>query len=190
MCDMIPNLKSAVLFWALTSISGTTWHYISLALAFIWLAVLAARRYSPVKMASILEVTIKATEEILERAKPTCARSQMELIDAGCRLLQVKFSASKIQSQMLEARNASWKTYFQRVRALPRAIDQCVSEVKTIQILMLLIIEEDRQRKLTEGINESQEVLSAVLRSPTRRTYLGNRRSGLDANICQPFSDV
>ncbi|KAJ6554396.1 hypothetical protein B0H19DRAFT_1071801 [Mycena capillaripes] len=185
MCDTIHNLKSAVLFWVLTSIYGTTWHYISLALAFIWLAFLAPRHYGPAKKLNVLEAAIKTTEETLERAKATCARSQMELIDAGYRLLQVKFSASKIQCQMLEARNASWKMYFKSGRALIRAIDQCTIEAKAIQTLMLLIIEEARQRKLTEGINESQEVLSAVVRLPISHAHLVHRRIASGATLSQ-----
>ncbi|KAJ6554401.1 hypothetical protein B0H19DRAFT_1262766 [Mycena capillaripes] len=189
MCDTNPNLRSTVLFGVLTSIYGTTWHYISIAFAFMWLAFLAARNYTPAKKFNVLEAAIKTTEEILERAKATCAINHLELVDAECRLLQVKFSASKIQCQMLEAHNASWKTSIKSGRALLRTIDQCASEVKAIQTLMLLIIEEECQRKLNEGIKHSQEVLSADFRSPTRRTYLGDRRSASDANICQPSSD-
>jgi translation initiation factor IF-2 len=78
-------------------------------------------------------------------------------------------------------RSATWKTYFKNIRAILRTIDQCAKDVKEIQTAMLvrvfvfnvqyflikkisqLIIEEERQRKLTEGIKESQEVLGAVV---------------------------
>ncbi|KAJ6554394.1 hypothetical protein B0H19DRAFT_1153429 [Mycena capillaripes] len=182
MCDTVP---SAVLFWALTSISETAWHYVSLASALTWLAFYTARRQGPAGRFRMLEDVIKVTEGILERAKATCERNHIDLIDGGCRLLQVKFSASMIQSQILEMRNATWKTYFTDVKALIRAIDQCASEVKAIQTLMLLIIEKERQRKLTEGIKDSQEFLNAVLRSPTRRAYLTPPRTASDSNIRQ-----
>jgi hypothetical protein len=78
-------------------------------------------------------------------------------------------------------RSAKWKTYFKSTRAILQTIDQCAKEVKKIQTAMLvsvfvsnipcfrikklsqLIIEEERQRKLTEGIKDSQEVLGAVV---------------------------
>jgi hypothetical protein len=68
-----------------------------------------------------------------------------------------------------------------------RSVDQCAKEIREIQTAMLvsvfafnilcylikkipqLIIEAERQRKLTEGIKESQEVLGAVVGSPTFR---------------------
>ncbi|KAJ6593110.1 hypothetical protein B0H19DRAFT_1224739 [Mycena capillaripes] len=76
------------------------------------------------------------------------------------------------------------KTYLQTIGTIFLAIDQCASEVKDIQTAMLvrilalniaslktkqpqLIIEEERQRKLTEGIKDSQDALNTVVRSPT-----------------------
>jgi hypothetical protein len=99
---------------------------------------------------------------------------------------RVKLSASKIQSHLLEIRSATWKTYFRSIRAILRSVDQCAKEIKEIQTAMLvsvfaftipcflirnfpqLIIEAERQRKLTEGIKESQEVLGAVVGSLLR----------------------
>ncbi|KAJ6593124.1 hypothetical protein B0H19DRAFT_1224745 [Mycena capillaripes] len=174
MCDAVLNLKSALVFWALTSISGTPWRYVCLAVAFIWSTFLAVRHQGPVQKFSVLEDAIRTTKEILEHAKaaPSGTRHQMELNDAGCRLLQVKFSASMIQSQMLEIHTSTWKTYLQSVRTILCAVDQCASEVKDIQTAILqsqLIIEEERRRKLTEGIQDSQDALNAVFRSPTRK---------------------
>ncbi|KAJ6593112.1 hypothetical protein B0H19DRAFT_1365273 [Mycena capillaripes] len=170
MCDTTPNLKSALVFWALTSISVTPWRYVCLTVAFIWSTFLALRHQGPVKKFSMLEDAIRTTEEILERGKASLSNTkhQMELNDAGCRLLQVKFSASMIRSQMLEIHISTWKIYLQSIRAILRTIDQCASEVKDIHTAMLLIIEEERRRKLTEGIQDSQDALNAVIRSPTR----------------------
>ncbi|KAJ7896920.1 hypothetical protein B0H13DRAFT_1884793 [Mycena leptocephala] len=62
------------------------------------------------------------------------------------------------------------------------ALDQCAKDVKEIQTAMLVrIIIEERQRKLTEAIKDSQEVLGAVV---LRRAY---RRSESNANL---FQDV
>jgi hypothetical protein len=78
-------------------------------------------------------------------------------------------------------RSATWKIYFKNIRAILHTIDQCAKEVREIQTAMLvsvftstfhssglkkipqLVIEEERQRKLTEGIKESQEVLGAIV---------------------------
>ncbi|KAJ6593115.1 hypothetical protein B0H19DRAFT_1055756 [Mycena capillaripes] len=197
MNDTGSNLKSAVVFWALTSISGRPWQYVCLTVAFIFLAV---RHQGPVKRFSMLEDVIRTTEEILEHVKAALSgtRHQMELNDAGCRLLQVKFSASMIRSHILEIHTLTWKIYLQSIRTILRAIDQCASEVKDIQTAMLvrifafniarlknkqsqLMVEEERRRKLTDGIQDSQDALTAVVRLPTRMsleslwTYMAER---------------
>ncbi|KAJ7893978.1 hypothetical protein B0H13DRAFT_2665419 [Mycena leptocephala] len=82
-----------------------------------------------------------------------------------------------LELQLLEMRSATWKTYFKSIRAILQIINQCAKEVKEIQTAMLLIIEEERQRKLTEGIKETQAALGAVVRSQIRRAY---RRSESD----------
>ncbi|KAJ7816896.1 hypothetical protein B0H13DRAFT_2380130 [Mycena leptocephala] len=67
----------------------------------------------------------------------------------------------------------------------PLAVEahSCTSakEVKEIQTAMLLIIEEERQRKLAEGIKDSQEVLRAVV---LRRAY---RRSDSDSHVFRSY---
>ncbi|KAJ7903866.1 hypothetical protein B0H13DRAFT_1882066 [Mycena leptocephala] len=149
-------------------VPGITLRYVCLALASASFILYASRWWSPAQKFNRLEDAIKALEEILERTKAASnyARNYMEVINAGCRLLQVKLSASKIQSHLLEMRSATWKTYFKSIRAILRSVDQCAKEIREIQTAMLLIIEAERQRKLTEGIKESQEVLSAVVVAP------------------------
>ncbi|KAJ7896917.1 hypothetical protein B0H13DRAFT_816287 [Mycena leptocephala] len=164
----------------------TTSRSVFLALASASFIFFAARHQGPAQKFAKLDDAIEALEEILERAKTASnyARNHMEVIDAGCRLLQVKLSVSKIQSHLLDMRSATWNTYFKSIRVILQTIDQCGKEVKEIQTAMLLIIEEERQRKLAEGIKETQAALGAVVRSQIRRAY---RRSESDAHVFQEF---
>ncbi|KAJ7821664.1 hypothetical protein B0H13DRAFT_2449238 [Mycena leptocephala] len=183
MCNTITVSFISIILGALALVPGFTSRYVCLALASASFIFAAARHQGPTQKFTKLEDTIEALEEILERTKTASnyARNHMEVIDAGCRLLQVKLSASKIQSHLLELRSATWKTYFKSIRAILCSVDQCTKEITEIQTAMLLIIEAERQRKLTEGIKESQEVLGAVVGSPIRRAY---SRSESNAHVC------
>ncbi|KAJ7896919.1 hypothetical protein B0H13DRAFT_2338018 [Mycena leptocephala] len=179
MCDAV---STSIILGTLALVPGTISRYVCLALASASVF-LAARHQSSAQRFTKLEDAIKDLEDILERAKTASsyARNHLEVIDVGCRLLQVKLSASKIQSDLLDMRNATWKAYFKSIRAILRTIDQCAKEAKEIQTAMLLIIEEERQRKLTEGIKESQEVLGVVV---LRHAY---RRSDSDSHVFQEY---
>ncbi|KAJ7872226.1 hypothetical protein B0H13DRAFT_2349579 [Mycena leptocephala] len=183
---MSDNLSTSIILGALALVPSTSSRYIFFALACMSFTFLAARHQGPTQKFAKLEDAIKAVKEALEHAKAASSymRNHMKVVDAGCRLLQVKLSASKIQSHLLEMRSVTWNTYFKSIWAILRTIDQCAKEVKEIQTTMLLIIEEERQRKLTEGIKESQEVLGAVIRSPIRRAH---RRSESDSHIFQSY---
>ncbi|KAJ7896925.1 hypothetical protein B0H13DRAFT_1884799 [Mycena leptocephala] len=180
MCDT--TLSTFIILGALALLPGTTSRYVFIALACTSFIFLAAHHQGPAQKFARLEDAIRALEEILECAKAASsyARNHMEVTDVGCRLLQyvqtcwrgrkpddkifrVKLSASKIRSNLLAMRSATWKTYFKNIRAILQIIDQCAKEVKEIQTAMLLITEGERQRKLTEGIIESQEVLGAIV---------------------------
>ena len=86
---------------------------------------------------------------------------------------------------MIEAREKTWAQYFPVMRGMFMKIDQCATDVKKIQTSMLvsgpwsrlkfkyvttrqLTMETERQRKLSEGIRNSAEIFTAVVRSPTR----------------------
>ncbi|KAJ7904158.1 hypothetical protein B0H13DRAFT_1881648 [Mycena leptocephala] len=164
MCDTV---SPSIIFGVLALVPGTISRYVCLALAFVSFIFFAAGHQGLAEKLIQLEDVIEALEEILERAKTASsyARNHVEVIDAGCRLLQVKLSASKIQCNLLAMRSATWKIYLTNMRPILHSIDQCAKEVKEIHAAMLLIIEEERQRKLTEGIIESQEVLGTVART-------------------------
>jgi hypothetical protein len=87
MCD---TLSTSIILGALALLPGTTSRYVFLALASASFIFLAARHQGPAQKFTKLEDTINTFEEILERAKTASsyARNHMEVIDAGCRLLQ------------------------------------------------------------------------------------------------------
>ncbi|KAJ6578703.1 hypothetical protein DFH09DRAFT_1276177 [Mycena vulgaris] len=194
MPDTISKLQIFV-FAAISLASVTTQRYIGLGLATTSLAIYVAHHHSPSQRLDRLENSFKVTEEILERAKMDCARDQVELMRKGNRLRQyvhprsrlpeyntdsrTKILASKIQTRMLEAEDTTWEEYFKAIRGIMQSIDKCRREVKEIRTSTLLTIEGERQRKLSEGIKESSEVISAVLRAPSRHAY---RRSGTGAD--------
>ncbi|KAJ6578707.1 hypothetical protein DFH09DRAFT_1077637 [Mycena vulgaris] len=161
----MPDTTSKLQIFVFTAISlvpGTTMRYIGLGLATASLAVAEVDR---------LENSIKITEKILEGAKMDCTRDQVELMPRGNRLRQTKILASKIQTRVQEAEDTP--------RGIMQSIDKCRLEVKEIQSSTLLTIEAERQRKLSEGIKESREVISVVLRAPTRHAHFPSRRSEL-----------
>ncbi|KAJ6578709.1 hypothetical protein DFH09DRAFT_1361099 [Mycena vulgaris] len=181
MPDTISKLQIFV-FTAISLASVTTQRYIGLGLATTSLILFAAHHQSPSHRLDRLENSIEVTEEILERAQIDCTRDQVELMRRGNRLRQAKILASKIQTRMLEAEDTTWEEYFKAIRGIMQSIDKCRREVKEIRTSTLLTIEGERQRKLSEGIKESSEVISAVLRAPTRHAHVPTRRSYLGAD--------
>jgi hypothetical protein len=91
MCDTI---SISIILGALALVSSITSRYVCLALATASFIFFAARHQAPAQKFAKLEDAIKALEEILERAKAASsyARNHMEMIDAGCRLLQYVLS--------------------------------------------------------------------------------------------------
>ncbi|KAJ7603212.1 hypothetical protein DFH06DRAFT_1152062 [Mycena polygramma] len=193
MCDTIPSVESSLLLSEslMALVPGAIWRDTGIVLGSASLAIFVARHQGPARKFNMLKASIGVAEETLQRAKtmPTSASSHADIIDAEFRFLQVKLSASKIQYRMLEMHDESWKVYFKGFKALLLAIRHSAAEVREIQTALLifvwgqLIIEEEHQRKLSEGIKESREVLSTVVRSPAGRAYLASRRSdsGIDS---------
>jgi flagellar biosynthesis component FlhA len=87
MCDTV---STSIILGTLALVPGTTSHSVFLALACMSFMLFVARHQGPAQKFNKLEDMIKALEETLERAKAASsyARNHMEVIDAGCRLLQ------------------------------------------------------------------------------------------------------
>jgi hypothetical protein len=89
MCDTV-TISTSIILGALALIPGITLRYVCLVLASAFFILYASRWWGPAQKFNRLEDAIKALEEILERTKAASnyARNHMEVIDAGCRLLQ------------------------------------------------------------------------------------------------------
>jgi hypothetical protein len=87
---MSDNLSTSIIFGVLALVPTTTSRYVCLALASASFILYTSRRWDPAQKFTTLEDAIEALEEILQRAKAASsyARNHMEVIDAGCRLLQ------------------------------------------------------------------------------------------------------
>ncbi|KAJ7474825.1 hypothetical protein FB451DRAFT_1558085 [Mycena latifolia] len=107
--------------------------YVVLALVCISLIIYAAHRIRPSTRLSRLNDVLAGATEILARAKSECLRDLLDLADKEARLLQVKLSASKIETSLLEARNASWETYLHKTRAISHSLDRCEHQVRELQ---------------------------------------------------------
>ncbi|KAJ7704088.1 hypothetical protein B0H17DRAFT_40975 [Mycena rosella] len=177
MGNTISTFQTSLLFGALSMLPGNTFPYIALGIASASLGAYAVQHYSPSQRLLRLEDAITATEEILAGAKLDCARDHMTLMERGGLLLEAKLSASEIQTKILEARDKNWEEYFQAIKEIMEEISKCAKDVKGIQTSTLLTIEAERQRKLSEGIKDSEDVFNAVVRSPTRHAQLPSRRS-------------
>ncbi|KAJ7474813.1 hypothetical protein FB451DRAFT_1366858 [Mycena latifolia] len=183
MCDNTSyTLQSSIFIWALSLIPGSIFFYVILALVCAALVIYAAHRIRPSTRLSRLNDALAGATEILARAKSDCLRDLLDLADKEARLLQVKLSASKIQTSLLEARDASWETYLHKIRAISHSLDKCERQVRELQTSTLLIIEAENQRKLEEHINENREIVNTVLRSPRHNRRFNQSSGSLELN--------
>ncbi|KAJ7792096.1 hypothetical protein B0H14DRAFT_178842 [Mycena olivaceomarginata] len=169
MCDAV---STSIIFGALSLLPGN--RYIPLGLLPAALIVYTVNRQRPSHKLARVERAIEACEETLKHAKSNCARNHVELTDRMRRLLEVKLSASKIQSQLLETHNvATWEElveYLLNQREIIQKINQCAKDVKEIQTSTLLTIEAERQREFFEGIKEMREIHDTVVSASARST--------------------
>jgi hypothetical protein len=157
MCDAYTSgpLLSSVLFWTLSLIPSKTLHYVGLGAATASILIYAAQYNHPATRHARLNTAISATTEIMERAKSQCRRDQLDLIEAERRLFQcgacllldlfvliiffrAKLCASQMQCCLLEARDGSWKIYFEKIRAIAPSLHRCESLVREIQTSALV----------------------------------------------------
>ncbi|KAJ6600397.1 hypothetical protein DFH09DRAFT_1128201 [Mycena vulgaris] len=138
-------------------------HYIVLAVASLLLVLYGIHYNRPSIRLCRLNDYVKATGEILARAKLECVRNHFELTVEEGRLLQIQLAISKTQSRMLETRKAPWKLYLQTLTVVLRTLANCEHAVRQAQTATLLIIEADHQRKLCEDIAESREIVNGMV---------------------------
>ncbi|KAJ7701375.1 hypothetical protein B0H17DRAFT_1128180 [Mycena rosella] len=130
-------LRPTLVFWVLSLIPDNRVRYVGLGLVSALLVISAIHLQHPSKRLEQLEDAITTTEESLERAKLNCGRNYLELAEEGCRLLQEKTVASKIQTCILQSRSMSWIEYLQASRRIFWNIKSCELEVRAIQTAAL-----------------------------------------------------
>ncbi|KAF7356365.1 hypothetical protein MVEN_00968900 [Mycena venus] len=171
MCDAV---STSAIFWALSIVPGN--RYILLGLISVTLIIYAVNSQRPSHKLRLVEEAIKVAEEILERAQWNCSRNQVELMDETTHLLKAKISASEIRSRLLETDGVTtWKEfvkYLQSLRDITQKMKQCAKEVKEIQTSILRTIEAERRRKISEGVQESQEILDTLISSLMRASLV------------------
>ncbi|KAF8192762.1 hypothetical protein K438DRAFT_1762087 [Mycena galopus ATCC 62051] len=160
-----------IIFWALSYMPGNAFHYTVLGLVVTSTTIVyIANHQSPLYKLRRVEDAIELVKKTLEHAKATCTRDQIELMHSGWRLASVKLSASKIQTRILETRRVeTWEEYLQNVRRILQSIDECAKQVKEIQTSTLLTIEAERQRQISEDIDEVRDTINATVYSSIRR---------------------
>ncbi|KAJ6507539.1 hypothetical protein DFH09DRAFT_1438016 [Mycena vulgaris] len=80
---------------------------------------------------------VKATGEILARARLECVRNHFELTVEEGRLLQIQLAISKTQPRMLETREAPWKLYLQTLMMVLRTLANREHAARQAQTAML-----------------------------------------------------
>ncbi|KAF8192775.1 hypothetical protein K438DRAFT_1969901 [Mycena galopus ATCC 62051] len=174
------DMYIAIIFWALSYVPGTTFHYIILGLATASTTILyVVNCQSPSYKLRRVEDAIEVAKKILEHGKAICARNQVELMYSGWRLAGAKLSASKIQTRLLEMRSGeTWEEYVQNIRGILQSIDECAKKVKEIQTSILLTIEAERQRQISEDIEQARDTIDSTIYSFGRheRTLAGLTR--------------
>ncbi|KAJ7881334.1 hypothetical protein B0H14DRAFT_3857802 [Mycena olivaceomarginata] len=144
MRDILDTLQSSLLLWTLSLIPSN-----------IFITVLSAARRR-------VHEIITVVEELLTRAKDKCTRDYSFLAESETLLLRVKLSASRAYSQLLEADNMSWKSYLQNIISISHSLVMCERELHHIRTTLLLIMEGEHQRKLSEELSESTDIVVQV----------------------------
>ncbi|KAF7364801.1 hypothetical protein MVEN_00350100 [Mycena venus] len=152
------QLKSSLLLGSLSLIPNDTLRYTALGLAASVGVIYTVHLQRPSFQLSQLERTVQEAEEIIREAKAYCPRKVFNLTEEELRLLEIKRSASMIQCCILEAKTITWKKY----RVFCCDIAYCAMRVGRIRTAVQLLVEAERQRKLTEDINAIETILTSV----------------------------
>ncbi|KAF8192757.1 hypothetical protein K438DRAFT_1829608 [Mycena galopus ATCC 62051] len=158
------DIYIAIIFWVLSYVPGNTFHYIILGLvAASTTLVYIANHQSPSYKLRCVEDAIAVAKKTLESAKATCSRDYMELMRSGWSLASAKLSASKIQTRLLETRRVeTWEEYLQNIREILQSINECAKKVKEIQTSILLTIEAERQRRISEDLEDARDPVATI----------------------------
>ncbi|KAK7048726.1 hypothetical protein R3P38DRAFT_1876274 [Favolaschia claudopus] len=167
---MVSHLQSSLLI-VLSLIPNHILRYTAVALAAGAGVVYTVHLKRPSVRLRHLEDAIKETEEIIGAAKEISSRDLLALTEEGVKLLEVKRSASFIHYRILDCGTPTWKIY----RDLSRDIGECTKKIEKVGTSVQLIVEAERQRKLTEDINATRIVLGHM-GSPSVHEYPSSAR--------------
>ncbi|KAJ7849273.1 hypothetical protein B0H13DRAFT_2361353 [Mycena leptocephala] len=123
-----PQRSSLILFFATAALSlipDDVLRYSSLGVVLTSLGIYAAHRKRPLARLDALNDRIKAATDILARARSECLQDRSDLDRINQDLLRVKFSASFIHSNLLEAQDAPWKLYVQMLKGIWQTLNHC-----------------------------------------------------------------
>ncbi|KAJ7607539.1 hypothetical protein FB45DRAFT_1131338 [Roridomyces roridus] len=163
MCDIATAVKSATFLWVLPLLPNAIASYTGIAVGLASTAIYIAYRQTPSQKLGRLQEAITATADMLNNAKVECVRSSATMLYLEDRLLQAQLTASETQVKLLKARDEeTWTEYFDTLRQIVDDTNNCTVDVREIHIETLLALEEEKQRKISSGMRETREVLSAI----------------------------
>ncbi|KAF8170045.1 hypothetical protein K438DRAFT_1773967 [Mycena galopus ATCC 62051] len=149
-------LSTSMLLGALSLLPDN--HYILLILSLIGWGMHIANGQRPTNKLDRVEDRIKSVNETLKHAKENCTRNYPQLILITARLLDVRSITT-------------YEEFVQYRQDFPKImwdIMQTAKKVEEIRKAILRIIEAERQREFTAGIEESHEIFDRVTSSLTR----------------------
>ncbi|KAJ7607512.1 hypothetical protein FB45DRAFT_1011280 [Roridomyces roridus] len=163
MCNTVSSLKSSAILVTLSLLPGAIASYTTLGLAVAAAVIYLGYRQLPSERLGRLASIIEATETQLKNAKSISARAIASLTEIEERLLQAKREASETKVHLLKVdEKESWMDYLRTIREIIQSIADCGLDVKDIQTDIWIVMEEETQRKISEGVGEARSVLATI----------------------------
>ncbi|KAJ7643712.1 hypothetical protein FB45DRAFT_1020532 [Roridomyces roridus] len=159
-CDGAHPLNSLLLA-GISLIPNNTLRYILLAFFACSTLLHTIHLQRPSVQLARAENQVQQTEEIIQHARSFCAATDFVYLgEQAVRLLGVKRTLSIVKCCLLEAESSflTWKRY----RLLSKDIAACAIEMSKIRDTVELLVESERQRRLTEDINNTETVLYSL----------------------------
>ncbi|KAJ7607558.1 hypothetical protein FB45DRAFT_947911 [Roridomyces roridus] len=176
MCDAISSLESAATVWAPSILPQAVLSYTGISIVLALAIFYMAYRQIPSEKLARLTSQMGVDEKLLDEAKTRCPRTMRGLLELEERLLQVKRTASEVKIRLLKAEEEEvWKDYLQTIREVMQTISDCRIDMKEIRTDILVIMEEETQRKLSEGVNKTRVTLATIY-TPILHVPLNIRR--------------
>ncbi|KAJ7347804.1 hypothetical protein DFH08DRAFT_808581 [Mycena albidolilacea] len=158
MCDTSDILQSSALFLTLSLIPSSIHLYLTVGLLSASLIVYTLNHNCPSAKLDRLNNSITVVDSgVLTQAK---ANDVQTSLDFG----RTKLAVSKLHFHSLGTRKmGAWKNYLHNMIAILRGLAMLECEVWDIQMSLLVLIEVAHQRKLTQDIHESQEIVNGAV---------------------------